>query len=82
MLLLLLVEPFLPSCIGAKPYFQDLYQKTLTSMTALWGSRSSARQSANAQDIWPQFIPEIVVNFGEHPLWDPCAFGVSIQGQR
>ena len=27
MLLLLLVEVFFPSCIGAEPYFQDLYQK-------------------------------------------------------
>ena len=37
-MLLLLVELFFLFCIGAEPYFQDLYQKTLTFMTTLWGS--------------------------------------------
>ena len=56
MLLLLLVELLLHSCIGAEAHVRDLYKKTLTFMATLWGSRCSARQFTNAQDVWPQFL--------------------------
>ncbi len=51
MLLLLLVELLLPSCIGAETYFQDLYKKTLFRPEAFKGLDALYRFSSTAISV-------------------------------